>query len=93
MSSSPVTTIEEVLSKSPDTPLTPQEMKLTTRLVCCRLSEDPNGILQMKTGGQVQVHALNDSNSINLHKYISAPNFHESHKATSGLNYSGQGDH
>lgn len=54
---SPSTTIDEVLARSPDTPLTPQEMKLTTSLVRRRLSEDPNGILQMKTGGQV-LHLL-----------------------------------
>ena len=48
--------VEEILSKSPDTPLTQQEMKLTTNLVRRRLSEDPrgSGILQVKTGGQVQ---------------------------------------
>ena len=48
-----VTTIQEVLAKSPDSPLTPQEMKLTTSLVRRRLSETPNGILEVKTGGQV----------------------------------------
>ena len=51
--SSPVTTIQEVLAKSPDSPLTPQEMKLTTSLVRRQLSETPNGILKVKTRGQV----------------------------------------
>ena len=48
-----VTTIQEVIAKSPDSPLTPLEMKLTTSLVRCRLSETRNGILEVKTGGQV----------------------------------------
>lgn len=51
--SSSVTTIQEVLAKSPDSPLTPQEMKLTASLVRRQLSETPNGILQVKTRGQV----------------------------------------
>ena len=50
---SPVTTIQEVIAKSPDSPLTPQEMKLTTTLVHRRLSKSSNGILEVKTGGQV----------------------------------------
>ena len=51
--SSPITTIQEVLAKSPDSPLTPQEMKLTASLVRRRLSETPDGILQVKNRGQV----------------------------------------
>ena len=51
--SSPVTTIQEVLAKSPDSPLMPQEMKFTASLVRRQLSETPNGILQVKTRGQV----------------------------------------
>ena len=40
--SSPVTTIGDVLAKSPDTPLTPQEMNLTISLVRRQLSKDSN---------------------------------------------------
>ena len=49
-SQSPISTIEDVVAKSPDAPLTPQEMKLTTSLVC---RQESHGVLEVKTGGQV----------------------------------------
>ena len=48
-SQSSISTIEDVFAKSADAPLTPQEMKLTTSLVC----EESHGVLEVKTGGQV----------------------------------------
>ena len=51
--SSPINSIEDVLARSPNTPLTPQEMKLTTSLVRRQLSQESNGVLEVKTGGQV----------------------------------------
>ena len=47
---SPIRTIDDVLAKSPDAPLTPQEMKLTTSLV---RRQESRGVLEVKTGGQV----------------------------------------
>ena len=48
--------VDDILSKSLDTLLTEQELKLTSSLVRRRLAEDPThaGILQVKTGGQVK---------------------------------------
>lgn len=48
--------VDDILSKSPDSPLTEQELKLTSSLVRRKLAEDPThrGILSVKTGGQVK---------------------------------------
>ena len=48
--------VEGILTKSPEAPLTPLEQQLTTSLVRRQLSNDSNnsGLLQVKTRGQVQ---------------------------------------
>ena len=48
--------VEEMLAKSPETPLTSLEQQLTSRLVRRQLSSDSGGggMLKIKTGGQVQ---------------------------------------
>ena len=49
--------VEEILVKSPETPLTSLEQQLTTSLVRRQLTTDStsgsSGVLQIKTGGQV----------------------------------------
>ena len=59
-SHSPTCTIDDVLAKPPDAPLTPQEMKLTTSLV---RRQESHGVLEVKTGGQVHSNIV--MNSIN----------------------------
>ena len=36
-------TVEDIISKSPEAPLTPLEHQLTTSLVCRQLSKNPSG--------------------------------------------------
>ena len=55
-SHSPISTIDDVLAKSPDAPLTPHEMKLTTSLVH---RQESYSILKVKTGGQVYNVVMN----------------------------------
>lgn len=50
---SPSTSIQEVLAKNSDTPLTTLEHKLQTSLVKRSLSGSSNATIQLKTGGQV----------------------------------------
>ena len=46
--------VAEVVAKSPDIPLSRQEDKLATSLVCRKLAHgSENGIVHFKTGGQV----------------------------------------
>ena len=51
-------TVEDIISKSPEARLTPLEHQLTTSLVRRQLSKNPSGsgLLQVKTGGQVHSH-------------------------------------
>ena len=82
-----ISTINDVLAKSLNTPLTPQEMKLTTSLV---RSQESHGILEVKTGGQV--YNVVDSNIHMLTIKLHSATF-VSLEASSGLKCSIQGDH
>ena len=62
-SQSPISTIEDVLAKSPDAPLTPQEMKLTTGLA---RRQESHRVLEVKTGGQVSSCKLHKSYTSSL---------------------------
>lgn len=64
-SQSPIRTIEDVLAKSPDAPLTPQEMRLTTSLV---RRQESHGVLEVKTGGQVHRNIVVNSIKLIIHK-------------------------
>ena len=56
------------MSKSPDSPLTEQELKLTTSLVRRKLASDPthSGILSVKTGQVKLIQSYDTGNSGNL---------------------------
>ena len=49
-----MTSLEEVLSKQPGTPLSPEEDKLATTLVRRKLAQgSEDGMVHFRTGGQV----------------------------------------
>ena len=50
--------VEDILEKPLDTPLTPVEVKLHTNLTKRSLSVSPDGVLEIKTGGQVSYDKL-----------------------------------
>ena len=68
--------VEGILAKSPEAPLTPLEQELTTSLVRRQLSNNStnSGLLQVKTRGQVQTQCY--IFMISSKVYSSAANLH-----------------